>query len=72
MMRTAIFVALIGHAVFMASATKIPISHFNKLLHREPPIPVAKTPRIPVLEHIEQKVDNFDPTNDATYQMVTI
>lgn len=69
-MRTVIFLVLIGQAILMASAIKIPINHFNKLLHRGPPIPEAKTPRMPVLEYIEQRVDNFDPNNDATYQMV--
>ncbi len=69
-MRSIIFLAIIGHAISMGCATRIPIGHFKTLLHREPPISEAKTPRIPVQEYLEQRVDNFDPNNDATYQMV--
>lgn len=72
MLRLPVYVAIIAQAILMTCAIKIPISHFKTLLNREPPIPEAKSPRIPQLEYIEQKVDNFDPNNDATYQMVII
>lgn len=68
---TILFLALIGHSILVASAAKIPISHFKTLLYREPPL-LSETisPQAPVLEYIEQNVDNFNPTNDATYRMV--
>lgn len=70
MVRLIVFVSIIGQVILMANAAKIPISHFKTLLHREPPIPEAQSPRIPVLEYVEQNVDNFNPANDDTYQMV--
>ncbi|XP_037040840.1 putative serine protease K12H4.7 [Bradysia coprophila] len=70
MSRIAIILAIIGHSILMASAAKIPISHFKTLLFREPPL-LSQTirPQAPVLEYIEQNVDNFNPNNDATYRM---
>ncbi|XP_055716913.1 putative serine protease K12H4.7 [Phlebotomus papatasi] len=39
-------------------------------LHREPPPPTPKIdPRVVTEEWIEQKLDNFDDNNNATYQM---
>lgn len=70
MFRLAIIVLIFVQALSITCAAKIPVSQFKNRIYREPPIPEAKTPRIPELEYIEQKVDNFDPTNDATYQMV--
>lgn len=71
MVRLAIIVAVIGQAIVMASAGKIPLSHFKTQIYREPPIPEAKSIKAVELEYIEQRVDNFDPTNDATWQMVS-
>lgn len=70
MLRLTIFVAIIGQAILMTCAGKIPISHFKTLLYREPPVPEPKSIQSPVEEYVEQNVDNFDPNNDATYQMV--
>ncbi|XP_037029560.1 thymus-specific serine protease-like [Bradysia coprophila] len=67
---TILFATVIGPAILMASAEKIPIGKFKTLLYREPPISSeAISPQAPVLEYIEQNVDNFNPNNDDTYQM---
>lgn len=49
---------------------KIPLTHLKSKIYREPPIygPIRTT--AVELEYVEQRVDNFDPTNDATWQMV--
>lgn len=70
MFRAAIIVAILGQVITIACAAKIPIGQFKTRIYREPPIPEQKGTLAPVLEYIEQNVDNFDPTNDATYQMV--
>lgn len=70
MLRKVILVVILMQAISITWAVKIPITQFKNRIYREPPIPEAKTPRVPELEYIEQNVDNFDPTNDATYQMV--
>lgn len=70
MLRLALLVVVIGQAILWTCAVRIPISQFKTHLHREPPISEAKTPRVPRLEYIEQRVDNFDPNNEATFQMV--
>lgn len=38
----------------------------------EPPIPQQKSNRTPELEFVMQRLDNFDPTNTETWQMVRI
>lgn len=70
MFRVAIIAAFLVQVISVALAVKIPVSQFNSRIYREPPIPDAKSPRVPVLEYVEQDVDNFDPNNDATYRMV--
>lgn len=70
MLRVAVILAIFGQVITIACAAKIPIGHFKTRLYREPPIPEQKSTLAPVLEYIEQNVDNFDPANDATYQMV--
>lgn len=74
MLRLAIsFVAIIGPVILTASAANVPISQFKTLLYREPPIlSDAISPQAPVLEYIDQNVDNFNPNNEATYRMVRI
>lgn len=44
----------------------------NKILleQHEPIEAVRKSTRMPVLEFIEQRLDNFNPTNNDTWQMV--
>lgn len=69
---TILFVTIIGTSILIASAAKIPISHFKTLIYREPPLRSRTiSPQAPVLEFIEQNVDNFNPNNDATYRMVS-
>lgn len=53
-------------------AIKIPLTQFKTEIHREPPIygPIRTT--TVELEYVEQRVDNFDPTNYATWQMVKL
>ncbi|GAB0098734.1 putative serine protease K12H4.7 [Sergentomyia squamirostris] len=44
--------------------------NFLEYLHREPPVPVAKSnPRAVVEGWIEQQVDHYDQNNNETYQM---
>lgn len=38
--------------------------------HRKGPVITRKSPRIISEQWIEQKLDNFDPQNNQTYQMV--
>lgn len=43
----------------------------QNMLHREPPIVgIDRSTRAVTLHTIEQRVDNFDPQNNATYKMV--
>jgi len=66
MFRLLIIVAVIGPAL----TTKIPLRHFKTQINREPEIiSNMKSTAAVELEYIEQQVDNFDPTNDATWQM---
>lgn len=68
-----LFVAIIGPVILTALAANVPISQFKTLLYREPPIlSDAISPQAPVLEYIDQNVDNFNPNNEATYRMVRI
>lgn len=49
-------------------------SNKYKSLIREPPVPVSLDPlaiRSTQLDTIEQRIDNFDPTNYDTYTMVS-
>lgn len=66
MFRLMFIVAIVGHAC----SIKIPLSQFKAEIYREPPVygPIKTT--AVELEYVEQRVDNFDPTNDATWQMV--
>lgn len=71
MLRLALCVAVIGQAVLLACAAKIPASEFRARLYREPPLKDdVISPLSPVLETVEMRVDNFNPNNDATFQMV--
>lgn len=38
----------------------------------EPPVPEQKSNRSPELEFVTQRLDNFDPTNNETWQMVCV
>ncbi len=63
---------LIAAVVGQACGIKIPLNQFKAEVYREPPIygPIRTT--AVELEYVEQRVDNFDPTNDATWQMVKL
>lgn len=67
MLRLLIIVAIIGQAF----TVKIPLSQLRNQVHREPPIPEQQSIADVELEYVEQRVDNFDPTNNATWQMVS-
>ncbi|KAJ6639188.1 putative serine protease K12H4.7 [Pseudolycoriella hygida] len=69
-MRVPILLAVIGQVICFVCSAKIPVSHFKNLLYREPPVPEPKTPRLPELEYVEQRLDNFNSNNEATFQMV--
>lgn len=66
MLRLIFIVAIVGQGF----AVKIPLTQFKTEIYREPPIygPIRTT--AVELEYVEQRLDNFDPTNDATWQMV--
>lgn len=51
-------------------AIRVPLIQLKSEVHREPFIdgPIQTTDV--ETEYVEQRVDNFDPTNDATWQMV--
>jgi len=61
-----VIIAVIGQAC----AVKIPISHLKTRIYREPPIIYDQQSTAAVeLEYIQQRLDNFDPTNNGTWQM---
>lgn len=66
MLRLIVIVAIIGQAF----AVKIPLSQLRGQAFREPYIPEQQSIADVELEYVEQRLDNFDPTNDATWQMV--
>lgn len=74
MLRVTIVVLILVQAISMACAAKIPLSRFKSRVYREPPVSGdargEQSIQAPVLEYLEQNLDNFDPTNDATWQMV--
>lgn len=69
MLRWTLIVSIIVGQVL---GIKIPSAQFKAELHREPPIygPIRTT--AVEQEYVEQRLDNFDPTNNATWQMVRI
>lgn len=74
MIRLLIFSIAIFQTVVSSNADKIKIS-LSELVSTSQHGPtnfVRKSSRIPVMEFIEQRLDNFDPNNDDTWQMVTL
>ena len=56
--------------VLLAIVNSIAAIRLSSIYH-EPPVPVSKGPRSSVvLETFTQKVDNFNPANADTYEMV--
>lgn len=72
---------MVEHRIFFRLIILISISwnvygfsgyfHGQSMLHREPPIVgIHRSLREVTLHTIQQRVDNFDPQNNATYEMV--
>lgn len=66
MLRWIFVVSVVG----LVSGVKIPLSQIKAPIYQEPHIygPIRTT--AVELEYVEQRVDNFDAANDATWQMV--
>lgn len=58
---------MVGQMVF-ASTYKCARENF----YPEPPIPDRKSSRTPELGFVTQRLDNFDPTNNRTWEMVCV
>lgn len=74
MIRLLIFSIAILQTVVSSNTDKIKIS-LSEIVstgQHEPTNLMRKSSRIPVMEFIEQSLDNFNPNNDVTWQMVTL
>lgn len=67
MLRLIVIVAIIGQAL----AVKITLSTLRSGIYRDPLFTEQESIADVELEYIEQRLDNFDQTNDATWQMVS-
>ncbi|XP_037044551.1 putative serine protease K12H4.7 [Bradysia coprophila] len=65
MLRWLFILAIVGRACTI----RIPLIQFKSEVYREPLIDGPIRTTAVELEYVEQRVDNFDPTNDATWQM---
>lgn len=66
MIRNIFLVLIVWQILSFATAHKF----LRESFCREPPIPEQKSNRTAELEFVTQRLDNFDPANSETWQMV--